>query len=156
VIKNTLLLMMSALFPCAPGLEAQSPEAADAIRALRSASNAAIARHDAEAVLSFLEADYVITDSTGHIERGLEGNAQSWAKHFADFPDVVYVRTPVKVRVSTALPHAMESGTWVGTRTAGGRQEKGGEYSAVWRKVEGVWKIHSEIFVALYCRGEGC
>jgi ketosteroid isomerase-like protein len=149
---------MAVLLTLVAGLAgAESDKEVEAIRSQRAASNRAIADHDTAAVVAFMSDDHVITDSTGHLERGRDGQTASWSQHFSAVPDVVYVRTPVKVIVSAAYPHAFESGAWTGSRsTARGLQDKGGEYAAVWRKTEGTWKIHSEIFVALYCRGEGC
>ena len=46
----------------------------------------------------------MLTDSTGHIGRGGKEQTEMWAQHFADFPDVVYVRTPAAVKVSGAFP----------------------------------------------------
>lgn len=130
---------------------------ADAIREIRAQSNAAIARHDVDAIQSFLDEDYVITISTGEIERSREEHGKSFAAHFDRFPDVVYLRTPDEIVVSDAYPLAIERGSWTGSRTTqGGRLESGGQYTAAWRKADGAWRIHSEIFVALYCRGADC
>jgi ketosteroid isomerase-like protein len=132
-------------------------DGAEAIRAQRATSNEAIARHDVEAIQSFLDEDYVITISTGLIERSREEHGRSFAAHFAEYPDVVYVRTPEKITLSEAYPLAIESGTWVGTRTtSNGKLESGGEYTAAWRKTDNVWRIYSELFVALYCNGADC
>ncbi len=122
-----------------------------AIRSARESSNQAIARHDVDGIVSFLDDDYVITISSGKIENGRETAAGSWSQHFAEFPDVVYVRTPAEVSISRARPLAIENGTWVGTMTRpNGALKKGGQYTAAWRKVDGVWKIYSELFVVLY------
>lgn len=130
---------------------------ADAIWAARAASNQAIARHDAEAIVSFLDGEYVITTGSGAIIPGRDAQVGSWAEHIDQFPDVVYVRTPVEVTLSEASSRAIENGTWVGTRTSeNGPQENGGQYTAYWRKVDGVWKIRSELFVTLYCKGVDC
>ena len=130
---------------------------ADAIRCVRAESNQAIARHDVEAIVSSLYQEYVITVSTGDILPGREPQAESWSQHFDEFPDVVYVRTPSNVTVSQAYPLAIENGTWVGTMTTqNGALEKGGQYTASWRKADGVWKIYSELFVGLYCHGKDC
>jgi ketosteroid isomerase-like protein len=145
-----------AYSPCATDTTLVSGEST-AIRSLRAASNAAIAAHDAGAVASFFDEDYVITISTGAIERSRRAAAESFAAHFVEFPDVVYVRTPTEIVVSEAYPLAFETGTWVGSRTdANGPLENGGRYTASWRKVDGVWKIHAELFVGLYCRGTDC
>lgn len=127
------------------------------MRILRAQSNEAIAQHDAEAVGSFLDSDYVITISTGTIERSRDEHIRSFAKHFEQYPDVLYVRTPAQITLSDAYPLALEEGIWVGTRTTpNGKLTSGGQYSAAWRKSEQGWKIYSELFVALYCHGVDC
>lgn len=137
--------------------DALSENDAETIRSIRAQSNEAIARHDAASVGSFLAEDYVITISTGAIERSREEHIDSFAAHFEQYPDVVYVRTPTTISTSESYPLAIEHGAWVGSRTTtNGKLENGGEYTAAWRKTDGVWKIYSELFVALYCRGEDC
>jgi ketosteroid isomerase-like protein len=138
-------------------LAAWASEDTDSIRSLRAESNQAIAVQDVDALIDFLDDEYVLAASSGDILQGREENAASWSGHFADFPDAVYVRTPLEVTISEAYPFAIESGTWVGSMTtANGKLEKGGQYTAGWRKVAGVWKIRSELFVALYCHGIDC
>jgi len=155
--KGIGLLAIAMVFLQAGPLKAQSGSDADLIKAAREASNQAIAWHDVDGVISFLDADYVITVSNGAILRSRDEMAVDFKQHFAEFPDVIYVRTPSTITVSASHPLAMESGTWVGTRTTtNGHQEIGGQYAASWRKVDGVWKIHSELFVALYCNGADC
>ena len=127
------------------------------IRDLWMQSNEAIKKHDADALKSFLAKDYVITISNGAIERSRDEHVESFASHFAQYPDVVYVRTPAKIIFSSAYLLAMEQGNWTGSRTTGnGNLENGGQYTAAWRKTGAGWKIYSELFVALYCNGEGC
>ena len=136
---------------------ALSENDAETIRSIRAQSNEAIARHDAASVGSFLADDYVITISTGAIERSREEHIDSFAMHFEQYPDVVYLRTPTTIIISESYPLAIEHGAWIGSRTTtNGSLKNGGEYTAAWRKTDGVWKIYSELFVALYCRGEGC
>lgn len=150
-----LVVVSAALILAAQG--ARSENEAETIRAIRIQSNEAIARHDAESVGSFLADDYVITISTGAIERSREEHISSFASHFAQYQDVVYVRTPTTISISDSYPLAIEHGNWVGSRTtANGKLKNGGEYAAAWRKTDGAWKIYSELFVALYCRGEDC
>ncbi len=146
----TLLMTVSGSALCAQ----DSPET---IRAIRMQSNEAIARHDIESMQSFLDDDYVITISTGAIERSRDEHLESFTLHFAQYPDVVYVRTPSEIVISDAYPLAIERGSWVGSRTtANGKLENGGQYTAAWRKTDGAWRIHSELFVALYCHGADC
>jgi ketosteroid isomerase-like protein len=155
--NRTAFLRILAVAFLASSLTAQASEDADSIRSLRAESNQAIAVHDVDAPIHFLDSEYVIAASSGDILQGREENAASWTGHFADFPDVVYIRTPLEVTISEAYPFAIESGTWVGSMTtANGKLEKGGRYTAGWRKVEGVWKIRSELYVSLYCHGVDC
>lgn len=130
---------------------------AEMIEAARAASNQAIARQDADAIVSFFDAEYVITTGAGVIESGRDAQVGSWREHFDQFPDVVYVRSPTEITLSEAGSRAIEIGAWGGTRTAEeGPQKKGGRYTAYWRNVEGNWKIRSELFVTLYCEGADC
>lgn len=130
---------------------------ANTIRALRMESNEAIARHDVDTLQSFLDEDFVISISTGAIERSRAEHGRSFALHFEQFPDVVYVRTPLEIALSETYPLAIERGTWVGSRTdKNGKLENGGQYTAAWRKTDGIWRIYSELYVGLYCNGVDC
>ena len=130
---------------------------AESIRELRAQSNAAIERHDAVAIGSFLHDDFVITISTGAIERSRDEHIRSFAAHFEEYPDVIYIRTPTSIEVSEAYPLAFEHGEWRGSRTTDrGRYENGGRYTAAWRKTDDGWRIYSELYVGLYCNGPGC
>ena len=136
---------------------ARAEDDGEAIRTIRMKSNEAIASHDAGALESYLDGDFVITISTGSIERSRTEHARSFALHFEEYPDVVYVRTPSEITLSKAYPLAIEHGTWVGSRTTeNGKLENGGQYTAAWRKTDGVWRIYSELFVGLYCHGTDC
>lgn len=129
----------------------------DAIRDQRAKSNEAIVQHDADGIGAILDDDYVITISTGLIERSKGEHLRSFAEHFEEFPDVVYVRTPGTITLSEVYPLAIEYGTWVGRRTtAGGPLEIRGEYTAAWRKTDGTWRVYSELFVGLSCEGADC
>ena len=150
-----VLLACAATLSCVHGANANSD--VDTIQSLRMKSNEAIARHDAEAVGSFLAEDFVATISSGSIQPGRQEHVDSFAEHFEQFSDVIYVRTPTTITLSNAAPHAIEHGTWEGSRTtANGKLENGGEYTAAWRKTDSGWKIYSELYVALYCRGVDC
>jgi ketosteroid isomerase-like protein len=136
---------------------ASEGEEVETIKAARIAFNEAIARHDIESMQSFLAEDYVATISTGSIDRSRDEHIKSFASHFEQFPDVVYVRSPAEVQISEAYPLAIERGTWVGSRTTdNGPLNNGGEYTAAWKQTENGWLIYSELFVGLYCRGEDC
>ncbi len=124
----------------------------------RAISNEAIENHDAESIVASFDRTYQITTGSGKLFHDSPSEERVlWEEIFAQFPDVVYVRTPSKIEVSTYLPRAAEYGNWVGNWTdENGSVEVGGSYSASWIKVDGHWKIQSEMFVTLYCSGDGC
>lgn len=127
------------------------------IRVARSQYNAAIAAHDVPGIVSFLDEEYQITTSLGQLSQGREDDAAAWEQLIATREDVVYVRSPESIEISRDYPLAAEVGTWVGTwLTADGQVRTGGRFSAMWRKVDGEWKVRSELFVALYCEGTRC
>jgi hypothetical protein len=128
------------------------------IAAIRAESNEAIQRHDAEGIVILLDDQYQINTGSGLLSHGdREAEKENWAELFSERDDVVYVRTPTRIEVSSYLPRAAEFGDWVGNwTTENGPIEVGGSYSASWRKVDGNWKIQSEIFVTLFCNGDTC
>ena len=128
------------------------------IRAHRAASNNAIQNHDAAGVVAYLAPEYQITTGSGALYHdGPEEEAVLWQEIFSANEDIVYVRTPAHVEVSSYLPRAAERGNWVGSwTTPSGLKEVGGSYFATWIKVEDAWKIRSEEFVTLFCTGAEC
>ena len=148
-----ILSVLAILIAGAPVFGQTTPE--ERIRSLREQFNAAIARHDAEAVASFLDARYHITVGSGDLNWG--GRAEEWAEVFTSTDDVIYVRTPESVDVSSSGDRAAEIGSWVGSwTTPGGPQQVGGRYAAHWQRMDGGWKIRSELFVTLSCEGPEC
>lgn len=154
---KTFWITVASLVMALSSAAARSQDSPETIRVMRMQSNEAIARHDVGTFQSFLDDDYVITISTGTIQRSRDEHVSSFAAHFAQYPDVVYVRTPTDIVFSEAYPLAIEHGTWVGSRTTkNGKLENGGQYTAAWRKTGGAWRIYSELFVGLYCQGADC
>lgn len=150
---TTVLLLITSL--ALVGATSQSE--VKTIHAARKAFNEAIAKHDIEAMQSFLAEDYVITISTGQILRSRAAHIESFAAHFEQYPDVVYDRNPTEIQISEVHPIAIERGTWVGSRTTkSGALKNGGAYTAAWKRTEQGWVIYSELFIALNCKGEDC
>ena len=149
-----VLLLACLAAPPAAGAQAASDQAL--IRQARAASNQAIARHDVPGVLAFLADEFQVSASNGSFMRRKE-MGDAFTGRFAEFRDAVYVRTPETVEVNPAGTVAAETGTWTGSwTTPGGPFRTGGRYAASWRKVDGKWLIHSELFVPLFCAGPGC
>lgn len=151
-VPGLVLLAVLGIVPSAASLIPS-----DDVRSRRNQSNAAIARHDAEAVVSFLDAEYQITVGSGDLFHGRAAELKAWRAEFARAPDLVYVRKPESVEVSTSRERAAEIGVWVGSwTTPNGPHRVRGRYAAHWRKVDGSWKIRAELFVTLSCQGVGC
>ncbi len=124
------------------------------IRQARAASNAAIARHDAEAVAGFLLENAQAVFSTSAILSGRAANQASYASRFQQTQDVRWVRTPSTVKVWNAWQVAAEEGEWTGEWTqTDGKVHIRGSYFAQWRKIDGTWRIQAEVFVPLECSG---
>lgn len=148
-------LLVAFLLITGAGLAGQATVADEsAIRAARSHSNAAIARHDVAAIAAHWKLDYHVVTSTSVQASGREAYAKRMTETFARRPDTVWVRTPTTVDVFAPWTVASERGEWTGRWTEpDGVVEIGGTYLAQWRKVDGVWLIQAELFVPTHCKG---
>jgi uncharacterized protein (TIGR02246 family) len=116
------------------------------IRDSRAASNAAIAKKDINGVSSFWLPDFVQVRGNGTSEKGKEAIVALWQQMFKTNPETSFVRTPSEVIINEKdATMAWEKGTWEGINS----YSKGGNYSAMWRKKDGAWKIQAELYVAL-------
>ncbi len=108
-------------------------EASEEILALRASFNESIKNHDATSIAAYLDSEYQITTSSGeHYRETPEEDVAVWAETFRDNEDIVYVRTPDVVEVSSYYDLAAETGTWVGRWSSRkGAVEMGGSYFAV-------------------------
>lgn len=124
----------------------------DAIRAARLAQNAAIVRHDLDAIASHWTDNVTICRGLG---LQVAGKADYLKLFRSDDPatGTVYERIPDDISVSADWPLAFETGHWVGR--AKGAAIITGKYSAQWVKRDGHWLIRGEVFVALDGQGDG-
>ena len=153
-MKHVIVAALVCVVAASP-MRGQS--AADVIRSQRMRSNAAIARHDVKGTAAFLDVEYQITTGDGTLAQDRSTESAAWVKEFAQSADLVYVRTPASIEVSSSGGRAAEIGAWTGSwSTAAGQRRLGGRYAAYWRLVDGTWRIRSELFVTLSCAGPGC
>lgn len=126
---------------------AQSRQSDDVaiIKASRMASNAAIARHDIDGIAKYWLPDFVQTIGRGVSFIGKDTIIASWKELFKTNKTVLYIRTPVEIIVGDNGIMAWETGSWIAKNS----YSKGGRYSAMWRKVDGEWKLQAELFVSL-------
>ena len=115
------------------------------IRLSRTASNAAIARHDADGIVRDMLTNYSIVTGRGQHIDGRDSVLAFWRRAFVVMPGVVYLRTPVSIVISKNDSLAWETGQWVAQHSYSG----GGNYSAMWRKTGDNWRLAAELFVSL-------
>jgi len=152
LIEVTLLAALAS--GCAStglGTMASTSEEA-AIRNARVAQNEAIRDGAFDEVAQFWTNDITVRAGLGF---PLVGRA-AYREAFSADTTILYVRNPENILVSHDWPLAWEHGTWAGSSRSSGEPLISGEYSAQWIKLDGGWKIRSELFVALHCSGLGC
>jgi ketosteroid isomerase-like protein len=129
------------------------------ILALRAEHNRAIAAHDLDGAMRVAADDFVSIGGSSGIERSRAETRKRWAEQFATEGHDRYVRTPTQIEVGErkGVLRAAELGRWEGIdRKAAGMSRPFGRYFAHWSKVTGHWRIVSETYVTLGCRGPGC
>lgn len=160
-MRSSLLLASCALGACVRThpvpLAATSKSSASAIteiRAERAASNAAIARRDAKGSVANILEGYRGTWAQSLSHRSRDSVYAALVRQYSDTAMLGYVRTPTVIEVSATGPAAAEYGRWVGRRRRpDGMQELSGTYFATWHHTPEGWRINSEAFVALECKG---
>ena len=121
------------------------------IKHARLQQNAAIVKHDVEAIASYWTDDVTICRGLG---LQLAGKAAYRKLFEGDDPTskdvIVYERIPVSIDASSVWPLAFETGIWKGHRgNVQGPTILQGRYSAQWVKRADHWLIRSEVYVAL-------
>lgn len=132
-----------------------SSEDQKAIEAARQANNQAIKEQDAPAVASNYLDNFFILTSTNGLFTGKDVVEGIYQSVFNSREDVIFVRTPTAITVNNDWNMASENGNWIGTWVVDGVNiEVGGDYYAKWHKIDGVWKLRSEIYTQFDCSGE--
>lgn len=127
---------------------------ADAIRALRRESNAAIAAHDLARLRPLLMPDYAGLPGSLGKPLSIEETEARLARAFADPTFVTYDRRSKRIEIAASRKRAIETGLWVGTwRKPDGLMRVSGRYQAFWAPSGGSWKLQNESFVTLECSG---
>ena len=130
-----------------------------AILALRAENNRAIAAHDLDGTMRIVADDYVMVGGSSGIERSPAENRKGWAEDFATKELDRYVRTTTRVEIGerNGVLRAAELGRWEGiNHKAAGVSRPYGSYFVHWSKATGQWRVVSETYVTLGCRGPGC
>lgn len=120
----------------------------DAIRAVRDASNAAIAARDPDRVVACMMDDVTVSVARGPVLHGRDASRVAFKEQFADRAFSGYVREATEIAIDGASPtRATERGRWTGRwRHGSNEQTMRGTYVAEWRLTEMGWFIQSEVF----------
>ena len=115
------------------------------IRDARTASNTAIAKKDIAGVAKYWMNDYVEISSDGSLISGKDAVMADWKKMFTDDPSITFVRDLQEISFSKNGTVALEKGILKYPS-----YNYKGLYTALWRKIDGVWVTQMENFVSLY------
>ncbi len=155
-----LLFLLSPVASLASGKDCSNygdPVAMESVHVQRKAFNQAIADKDLQTIESIFDEDVLlVTGTDSDIYSGADAQLAIWKDDFTRADRAVYVRTPLCIRVSPVAPVALEYGTWRGERLAGADNFAAGSYAAKWRRVDGRWRLESEIFATEDCGGDFC
>ena len=116
------------------------------IKSVRAASNEAIANHDVSKLATFWLDDLVLVRGNSTHVTGKGSIVSSWEQLFKANPKINYIRTTSQIIISNNDSLVWETGTW----KAFNSYSNGGNYSAMWKKTNNVWKIQAELFVSLF------
>ncbi len=126
---------------------AQKNTAADeqSIRDARTASNVSIAKQDIAGVAKYWMNDFVEISSDGSLISGKDAVIADWEKMYKKDPKITFERQLREISFNRKGDLALEKGI---LKYPSYNYE--GFYTALWRKVDGVWVTQMENFVSLY------
>jgi ketosteroid isomerase-like protein len=126
-----------------------------AIQRVRQANNAALKGHNAAGVAAAYLDNFFLLTSTNGFFTGKEAVQNIYQSVFTARLDVLFVRTPSAIMVNRDWNMASENGNWTGTWTVNGAPiAVGGDYYAKWHKIDGIWKLRSEVYTQFDCSGD--
>ena len=157
--SNVLLIFVMAVLASScdkkPAATQQSISSDEiSIRYARDLSNKAIAEKDTVAIDDVWMENIVVISSADTQINGREELKQIFLDQFKSQPDVIYVRSPLKIDVMERWKMAAEYGSWEGSWSNEGKKiEIGGSYYAKWHKIKDRWLLRTEVFTTKYCSG---
>lgn len=144
-IFSTLFAFVMMLFSCQPEKNEQ------AISQLRKQSNLALAAHNITDFITSFTDDIAITTGNGTVIHGKDSLTNYLSIAFKKNPGLYFVRETTAIKINKTGDRAWETGLWKGLDPKTPDWNTiGGNYSAMWVKTAGIWRIRSELFVRLY------
>ncbi len=123
------------------------------IIAIRDTLNRALRDRDVASLARYWSPDVHITGGLGSLRVSRDSITGAYARFFTDSTFVAGMRTPERIDVaSDDVRRAAEAGRWVWrTRNERGLTELQGRYLVFWQRIEGAWRVRSELYVATTC-----
>jgi ketosteroid isomerase-like protein len=147
-MKQTKYILFAVLFMLLFTSILFSQTDKEQISAIRDASNAALKSYDSKKVLSSLTDDVLTTTGNGVLLCG----KNELQKYILDGQKskMYWIRDTKNIIVNTERGLAWESGIWNGyDPEKSDKSVINGNYSAMWTKESGIWKIKSQLFVTI-------
>lgn len=113
------------------------------IRLSRMDSNMAISNQDVAGVAKYWMEDIIVISGEGGQYCGKAKLLKTWKEMFHQ-KSPLFERLPSAIEIGDSGILAWETGTW-NYKNAPYR----GNYSAMWRKIDGIWLTQSELFVSM-------
>jgi ketosteroid isomerase-like protein len=149
-MKNFIFLLLAGVYSFSTRSQTTKQQDIAAIKSARNACNNALMRHDINEVSSYWLNEFIVIGGNGGSNFGKDSATARLKRQLDQTPGLTYVRTPQKITISDADTLAFETGKWIGLKTKDKNPKwLGGDYSAMWWKRDGVWKLRSELFVSL-------
>ena len=147
-MKNSKHLLLTLLCTLIFTTELYSQSDKEQILKIRNASNLALKSYDNPQVLSYLTDNVLTTTGNGTLLSGKEALRQ-YILNGGD-SKMYWIRKTNEIIVNEKRGLAWESGFWDGfDPEKGDNSIVNGNYSAMWTKISGIWKIKSQLFVTL-------
>jgi ketosteroid isomerase-like protein len=147
-MKQTKYILFAVLFMLLFTSILFSQTDKEQISAIRDASNAALKSYDSKKVLSSLTDDVLTTTGNGVLLCG-KNELQRYILD-GQKSKMYWIRDTKDIIVNTERGLAWESGIWNGyDPEKSDKSVINGNYSAMWTKESGIWKIKSQLFVTI-------
>lgn len=155
LLLATSTVAMAGPPSCNAGVQTHASADEATIRSARNELNTALKRRDLAVTGKYWLPDAHTTGGGGSLWVGRDKNIEGFSKIFSDPNFVSGCRTPDHVEVATGGPNeAAEMGVWEWrSRDKGQELIYRGRYLVMWQKLNGQWRIRSELYATTGCSG---
>jgi hypothetical protein len=149
----SVIFILAAMISRAQSADGQPEDSREQISSVRAQLDQAFLQRSF-ADRTRLMTDEVTTTGPNWHERGRSSTEKAERDLVRRRPDVTWVHTPQDIVVNEPWSVASESGIWYERwRAPDGLIQIDGRYLALWKRENGAWLLHAELFVPHSCRG---